>query len=341
LPDDEYRYMNLKRVASGVVVGLGTAALANRLLSWKASELQPALDGRQETYRWRGFDVAYTEAGDPDDPDVLLLHGVHAAGSSKEFDQIFEQLTKTHHVIAPDMPGFGRSDRPPLTYSAALYTAFVTDFAEDLTEDATCVATSLLGAYAALAQQQSETFSRLVLIAPTADTGSSRTWLRSLFRSPVVGQGLFNLLTSKSSLRFFDDREGYSTDASYTEHDVDYQWQTSHQPGARFAPASFVSGYLDPDVDLGSELAQLDVPVTLVWGRDATVTPLSDGEELAERADAKLVVFDDAKLLPHAEHPGPFLEMLLDELTEAEKEARANRGVESGAEPETEREAGR
>ena len=316
--------MKLRNLAAGVAGGLGAAALTNRLLSWKAGELEPALEGEQGTYRWRGFDVAYTEAGDSDDPDVLLLHGVHAAASNKEFDQIFDQLAKTHHVIAPDLPGFGRSDRPPLTYSSALYTAFVTDFAEDMTDDAACVATSLSGAYATLAQHQSSPFTRLVLVAPTGDTGSRRTWLRSLFRSPVVGQGLFNLLTSKRSLHFFDNREAYSTEASYTERDVDYQWETAHQPGARFAPASFVSGYLDPDVDLGEELALLDVPVTIVWGRDATVSPLEEGEELAEKADTKLVVFDEAKLLPHAEHPGPFLEVLLDELTEEERETGRN-----------------
>jgi pimeloyl-ACP methyl ester carboxylesterase len=329
--------MKLRNVFAGVAGGLGTAVLGNRLLSWKASDLQPALEGRQNTYRWRGFDVAYTEAGDPNDPDVLLLHGVHAAASNKEFDQIFSQLAKTHHVFAPDLPGFGRSDRPPLTYSAALYTAFVTDFAEDLTEDAACVATSLSGAYAALAQQQSGAFSRLVLVAPTGDTGSRRTWLRSLFRSPLVGQALFNLLTSKRSLHLFDNREAYSTEASYTERDVDYQWQTAHQPGARFAPASFVSGYLDPDVDLSAELARLDIPVTIVWGRDATVSPVEEGEELAEEADTKLVVFDDAKLLPHAEHPGPFLDVLLDELTEEEMET-GRRLSESS--PDTESEAG-
>ncbi|UPW00233.1 alpha/beta hydrolase [Halorussus gelatinilyticus] len=317
--------MKLRNVAAGVAGGLGAAALGNGLLSWKVGDLDPALEGRQGTYRWRGFDVAYTEAGDPDDPDVLLLHGVHAAASNKEFDQIFDQLAKTHHVVAPDLPGFGRSDRPPLTYSAALYTAFVTDFAEDVTEDAACVATSLSGAYATLAQHQSSPFTRLVLVAPTGDTGPRRTWLRSLIRSPLVGQALFNLLTSKRSLHFFDNREAYSTEASYTESDVDYQWETAHQPGARFAPASFVSGYLDPDVDLGEELVRLDVPVTIVWGRDATVSPLEEGEELAEQADAKLVVFDEAKLLPHAEHPGPFLDVLLDELTEEAVESEPGR----------------
>jgi len=308
--------MKLTRAAAAVAGGLGTAALANRLLAWKAGDLESPLDGRQETYRWRGFDVAYDEAGDPDDPDVLLLHGVHAAASNKEFDQIWNQLAKTYHVIAPDLPGFGRSDRPPLTYSAALYAAFVTDFAEDVTDDAACVASSLTGAYAALAQRQAAPFSRLVLVCPTADTGPRRTWLRSLFRSPLVGQALFNALVSRRSLHWFDNRDAYSTEASYTEDDVDYQWETAHQPGARFAPASFVSGYLDPDVDFGAELAEIGAPLTIVWGREATVTPLAEGEELAERANAKLVVFDDARLLPHAEHPGPFLDVLLDELTE-------------------------
>ncbi|WP_158056365.1 alpha/beta fold hydrolase [Halorussus halophilus] len=308
--------MKLRRAITATVGGLGAAALGNKLLAWKAGKLSPPLEGEQRTYRWRGFDIAYTEAGDPDDPDLLLLHGVHAAASNKEFDQIFRQLSKTHHVIAPDLPGFGRSDRPPLTYSASLYTAFVTDFAEDLTDDAACVASSLAGSYAALAQQQSEVFSRLVLVCPTADTGTRRLWLRSVMRSPLVGQTLFNLLTSKRSLHWFDNRDAYSDEAGYTERDVDFQWETSHQPGARYAPASFVSGYLDPDVDLGAELARVDVPVTIVWGRDATVTPLEEGEKLAEAADTKLVVFDEARLLPHAEHPGPFLEVLLDELTE-------------------------
>ena len=328
--------MKLRSVLAATAGGLGLTALANRVVVRKAGELRPALSGEQHTYRWRGFDVAYTEAGDPEDPDILLLHGIHAAASNKEFDQVFDQLSKTHHVIAPDLPGFGRSDRPPLTYSASLYTAFVTDFAEEVTDDAACVASSLTGSYAVLAQQQSGAFSRLVLICPTANTGKRRAWLRSLFRSPVVGTALFNALVSRRSLHWFDNRDAYSTEIGYTEHDVDDQWQTAHQPGARFAPASFVSGYLDPDVDLGAELARLDVPVTVVWGRDATVTPLEEGEELAERADTKLVVFDDARLLPHAEHPGPFLDVLLDELTVEEAPAESERDAESGTEAEQE-----
>jgi pimeloyl-ACP methyl ester carboxylesterase len=71
-----------------------------------------------------------------------------------------------------------------------------------------------------------------------------------------------------------------------------------------------VTGFLDPETDQGSVLDELDAPVTLVWGREADITPLSSGRDLAERADAGLVVFDDAKLLPHVEHPGRFVNVI-------------------------------
>lgn len=310
--------MKFRRALAATTGGIALAALVNRTLTARAGELEPTLAGTQRTYRWRGFDVAYTEAGDPDAPDLLLLHGIHAAASNHEFAEIFENLAGDFHVIAPDLPGFGRTDRPSINYTAALYIDFVADFAADVTEDAACIASSLTGAYAALAQDRTGSFDRLVLICPTAETGPRRSWLRSLVESPIVGTTLFNAIVSKPSLRWYSTRDGYYSPSSVTEREIDYQWRSAHQPNARFAPAAFVSGFLDPEVDLGDELAALDVPITLVWGREALVTPLSLGRKLADRADAKLVVIDEARLLPHAEHPGPFLEVVFDELARLE-----------------------
>jgi pimeloyl-ACP methyl ester carboxylesterase len=45
------------------------------------------------------------------------------------------------------------------------------------------------------------------------------------------------------------------------------------------------------------------------------VTPLSDGRELAATADARLVVFDDTKLLPHVEFPARFVDVVREELS--------------------------
>jgi pimeloyl-ACP methyl ester carboxylesterase len=306
--------MRLRHVAGAAVGGVGLAAAANRVLTGAAGEYQPVLDADHGTFRWRGFDVSYAEAGDPEDQDVLLVHGVHAAASNKEFDRVVGALAEDYHVIAPDLPGFGLSDRPPLVYSASLYEAFLSEFARETTEDAVCIASSLSSAYVAAIQADTGVFSRLVLVCPTADTGSRAPWLRTLVRAPVVGSAVFNALTSKPSLRYFAAEEAYDDSANFSEEDLADYWRTAHQPGARFAPASFVAGYLDIDEDLGDLLAGLDVPVTLVWGREAPSPAVEAGRALADRAGARLVVVERSRLLPHAEHPEPFLTAVDEEL---------------------------
>jgi len=52
------------------------------------------------------------------------------------------------------------------------------------------------------------------------------------------------------------------------------------------------------------------VPITLVWGRNADISPLENGRELADEADARLVVFDESLLLPHVEHPDQFVDVV-------------------------------
>lgn len=306
--------MKLRHVAGAALGGLGLAAAANRALTGAAGEYEPVLDADHGTFRWRGFDVGYAEAGDPEDPDVLLVHGVHAAASNKEFERVLAALAADHHVIAPDLPGFGTSDRPPLVYSASLYEAFLAEFARETTDDAVCIASSLSSAYAAAVQADAAPFSRLVLLNPLADTGPRTPWLRTLVRAPVLGTALFNALTSKPALRYFAAEEAYEDPGRFTEADLADYWRTAHQPGARFAPASFVSGYLDTDADLGAVLGGLDLPVTLVWGREAPHPPVDEGRHLADRADARLVVLERSRLLPHAEHPEKFVDALEEDL---------------------------
>lgn len=54
--------------------------------------------------------VFYREAGSSSQPGLLLLHG-HAS-SSHTFRNIIPELANSFHVVAPDYPGFGNSDRP-------------------------------------------------------------------------------------------------------------------------------------------------------------------------------------------------------------------------------------
>ena len=57
-----------------------------------------------------GLNIFYREAGAPDAPIILLLHGYPT--SSHMFRNLIPILSKQYHVIAPDLPGFGYSDAP-------------------------------------------------------------------------------------------------------------------------------------------------------------------------------------------------------------------------------------
>jgi pimeloyl-ACP methyl ester carboxylesterase len=64
------------------------------------------------------FNVFYREAGTPGKPKLLLLHGFPT--SSHMFRDLIPLLSENFHIVAPDLPGFGRSDMPSrdkFTYS--------------------------------------------------------------------------------------------------------------------------------------------------------------------------------------------------------------------------------
>jgi pimeloyl-ACP methyl ester carboxylesterase len=56
------------------------------------------------------MDVFYREAGDPQSPSLVLLHGFPT--SSHMFRNLIPELADTYRVIAPDMIGFGQSAMP-------------------------------------------------------------------------------------------------------------------------------------------------------------------------------------------------------------------------------------
>ncbi|RLA87216.1 MAG: alpha/beta hydrolase [Deltaproteobacteria bacterium] len=63
-----------------------------------------------KTVTIEGLDIFYREAGSPDDPTILLLHGFPT--SSHMFRNLIQVLSDRFHLVAPDYPGFGNSSMP-------------------------------------------------------------------------------------------------------------------------------------------------------------------------------------------------------------------------------------
>lgn len=78
--------------------------------------IQPHRRVRFGTESVLGLSIAYREAGDPSLPKLVLLHGFPS--SSHQYRELVPALATSFHVIAPDYPGFGESDRPdPATWA--------------------------------------------------------------------------------------------------------------------------------------------------------------------------------------------------------------------------------
>src|SRR5512132_3265234 len=99
---------------------LGAAALYN---SASARELgdDDALGGEPDEFPWRGHRIALTRHGEG--KPVLLLHGIYPGASSLEWRHVVPAVAQRYSVIAVDLLGFGRSDRPAARYTPGLYQA--------------------------------------------------------------------------------------------------------------------------------------------------------------------------------------------------------------------------
>jgi pimeloyl-ACP methyl ester carboxylesterase len=78
-----------------------------------------------------GFNVFYRQAGRPDAPALLLLHGFPTA--SHMFRELIPALADRFHLVAPDLPGFGQSDMPSrdkFTYTFARFAEVIERFTE-------------------------------------------------------------------------------------------------------------------------------------------------------------------------------------------------------------------
>ena len=293
---------------------IGAAATLNALAARGVAPLENLIGGDDAWFEWRGRRLFYAhrKARMRKGPPVLLVHGIHPAAWSYEWRSNVDALAEAHDVYALDLLGFGMSDRPQARYSARLYLRLIDDFArQKIAEPAALVASSLTAAYAAvLGARDPGQYPSLVLIEPTGlvrhhDAATTRGDVaRLVVDAPFVGSAVFNALASRRSLRHWLER-AYVDLEFVTPELVAIYHRAAHQPGARHAPAAFLSGHLN--LDVRGAVRRLRQPVMLIWGEQAVETPVEDARGfLALNSGIQLSILDPAGMLPHDEQAGEF-----------------------------------
>jgi pimeloyl-ACP methyl ester carboxylesterase len=121
----------------------------------------------------------YTEVhGDPANPTLILLHG--GGPASRTWKQQFSGLAGRFHLVAPDLPGFGRSPGPVSVAGSAEAVAELVDrFAP------ACLCGYSMGAFVAaqVAAERPEAVRRLVLCAASIKPAEAERRQLKFFRS--------------------------------------------------------------------------------------------------------------------------------------------------------------
>lgn len=273
-------------------------------------ELPPALSGeRRETTGRSGRLSYYTcGAGTP----LLLLHSINAAASAREVQPAYEHASRSCRVYAPDLPGYGFSDRSARTYDVALFCDAIRDMLEVIerehgTTPVDALALSLSAEFLArVADEGPQRFRSLTLVTPTGfqrgydrmrrPEGSNREipGLYPVVTFPLWRGALFGGLVSRASVRYFLRRTFGAKDVP--ESLVDYSWRTAHQPGADRAPFAFLSGRLF-SADIRNVYERVELPVWLAHGTRGDFADFSEAGWVRTRRNWKAQAFDTGAIV--------------------------------------------
>ncbi|MBE9068492.1 alpha/beta hydrolase [Leptolyngbya cf. ectocarpi LEGE 11479] len=250
------------------------------------------LNGSVATYRWQWqghtINITYETLGSGQ--PILLLPALSTVSSRTELTALASQLATRYQITVLDWPGFGDSDRLRLAYQPALYQQFLKEFVNAKFSEPIAVVAAGHGAGYVLAMP--DAWSRIVLVAPTwkgplAVMGASatvRSRVRDLVRSHLVGPLLYWLNTRPAFLKWMYRRHVFVDDAQLTPEYIAQRHQITQKSGARYAPAAFVTGGLDPVETRDACLAYFDavsVPVMVIVGEQAPPSSKAEMEVIA------------------------------------------------------------
>ena len=127
--------------------------------------------------------------------------------------------------------------------------------------------------------------------------------LHALFEFPLWSEGFFRLLTSRAGIRYFLRKTWGSPDID--EGLAQYDYLTTHQPGAQHAPYYFVSGYLFSE-DIIRLYLSLTLPVWMAHGARGDFVDYEQKAVVQNLPNWRIDVFQTGAM-PHFEKPGEFI----------------------------------
>jgi 4,5:9,10-diseco-3-hydroxy-5,9,17-trioxoandrosta-1(10),2-diene-4-oate hydrolase len=246
--------------------------------------------------------TSYLEAGGG--PPLLLVHG--ASGGAVNWYKVIGLLSERFHVIAPDVVGFGESDKPSGAYDRPFYAAWLLSFVDALAlQDTYLVGSSQGGAISLqFAHDHPHRVRKLVQL----NAGATGNWDPEN-KMPAFLQMMFlHAYPTRWMMRHLCKYMVYSM-ASFDEALVDYFYGVLKMPGAR---NWFWEGRGSAVAPMPKdELAEVTTETLLLWGEADPMFPLSAAQAaFSVMPNARLETFPKCGHLPYLDVPEKLVKAL-------------------------------
>jgi pimeloyl-ACP methyl ester carboxylesterase len=238
-------------------------------------------------------------------PLVLLHDGL---ASHEAFAATLEHLAGSFRVVAPDLPGFGASEKPDPHRYAYGYDGFADSIADlvaalGLGRVHVCGHAMGGGVALALAARHPALVNKLVLVDalvyPAADHLLERAG-----RVPVAGDLLWRQIMGPALFRSYIEGSVYAGAKAAPEGRVEGFYASFNTPAARQAAHATIVAKADTR-SLVARLPRVTAESLIVWGRDDQLAPVEHGRRLARALKARFEVLECGRCPPD-EEPAAF-----------------------------------
>ncbi len=239
-----------------------------------------------------GITMKYIEAGDPNGPAVLLIHGY--TDSSFSYSRVMPLLDTRYRILAIDQRGHGETDKPQTGYEMRDFAADAAAFLDAMSIKSATIVGHSMGSFVAMqtALDHPAKVSRLVLIG-TAATGGN-----DVVKELLAAVGT---LTDPVPRQFAHDVQVGASSPSLPKDFMDGVVNESLK-----LPANVWKKALAGVVarDYTKDLGKISVPVTIFWGEQETIFKRAEQEPLIKGLrNAKFIVYPNSGHSPNWDQP--------------------------------------
>ena len=264
-----------------------------------------------------GHKRAFVKAGSG--PAVLLLHGLGCDHTT--WLPVIAALSRRYTVIAPDLLGHGRSDKPRADYSVGGYANGMRDLLTVLGIDKVTVVGHSFGGGVAMqfAYQFPERTERMILVAPGGIGREVTPAIRAISMPGFqVAMGLATLPGPRHAITL-GLRALARTGSAHTRDLDEVAAIVQHLSDRRVRAA--ITHVVRAVVDWRGQVVTMAdraylthaMPMCVVWGTDDGVIPAKHADLAAQIAPGATVeVIPNAGHFPHKDHPQRFVKIVND-----------------------------